>query len=64
MIYRASHLLIGEGLFSAGGSRNNIAVKGGGTLHDKKNIGGCVLSTQPDQQKRPQWKNAQKIIKH
>ena len=26
----------------------------------KKNIGGCVLSTQPDQQKRPQCKNAQK----
>ena len=24
-----------------------------------KNIGGCVLSTQPDQQKRPQCKNAQ-----
>ena len=26
-----------------------------------KNIGGCVFSTQPDQQKRPQCKNAQKI---
>ena len=25
-----------------------------------KNIGGCVLSTQPDKQKRPQCKNAQK----
>ena len=28
-----------------------------------KNIGGCLLSTQPDQQKRPQCKNAQKIQK-
>ena len=28
-----------------------------------KNIGVCVLSTQPDQQKRPQCKNAQKCIK-
>ena len=28
-----------------------------------KNIGGCVLSTQPDQQKRPQCKNAQKYKK-
>ena len=25
-----------------------------------KNIGGCTLLTQPDQQKRPQCKNAQK----
>ena len=25
-----------------------------------KNIGGCVMSTQPDQQRRPQCKNAQK----
>ena len=29
-----------------------------------KNIGGCVLSTQPDQQKSPQCKNAQKNAKH
>ena len=32
-----------------------------------KNVGGCVLSAQPDQQKRLQCKNAQKmqkIIKH
>ena len=28
-----------------------------------KNIGGCVLSTQPGQQKRPQFKNAQKMKK-
>ena len=28
-----------------------------------KNIGGCVLSTQPDQQTRPQCKNAQKCQK-
>ena len=28
-----------------------------------KNIGGCVLSTQPDQQKRPKCKNAQKMQK-
>ena len=26
-----------------------------------KNIGGCVLSTQPDQQKRPMRKKTQKI---
>ena len=29
-----------------------------------KNIGGCVLSTEPDQQKRPQCKNAQKKSKN
>ena len=28
-----------------------------------KNIGGCVLSTQPDQQKWPQCKTAQKLKK-
>ena len=28
-----------------------------------KNIGVCVLSTQPDKQKRPQCKNAQKKCK-
>ena len=28
-----------------------------------KNIRGCVLSTQPDQQKGPQCKNAQKMQK-
>ena len=28
-----------------------------------KNIGGSVLSTQPDQQRRPQCKNAQKMQK-
>ena len=28
-----------------------------------KNIGGCVLLTQPDQQKRPQCKKAQKCKK-
>ena len=28
-----------------------------------KNIGGCVWSTQSDQQKRPQCKNAQKMQK-
>ena len=27
-----------------------------------KNIGGCVLSTQPYQQKRPQCKNAQNML--
>ena len=29
-----------------------------------KNMGRCVFSTQPDQQKRHQCKYAQKIIKH
>ena len=77
MTYGISHLLIGVcwggGLFSGGGSRKNIALKRGGhymkiKLHENKNVGGCVLSTQPDQQKRTQCKNAQKkmqkIIKH
>ena len=43
-----------------------LLCKGGRHYMKKKNIGG-VLSTQPDQQKRPQCKIAQKmqkIIKH
>ena len=64
MTYVTGHLLIGGGidLFSGGGTRKIIAVYGGGGGHymKNKNKGGCVLSTQPDQQKMVQCKLAQK----
>ena len=65
MTYGTSHLLIGWGEFSGGGSKQILLCKeGGGSIFMKnKNIGGCVLSTQPDQLKRPQCKNAQKMQK-
>ena len=54
------------GVFSGGGSRKILLCKGaggGGHYMKNKNIAGGVLSTQPDQQKRPQCKNAQKCKK-
>ena len=65
MTYGTSHLLIGVcvgGVFSGGGSRKKLLCKGGGAHYMKnKNKGDvyCQLN-----QKRPQCKNAQKIIKH
>ena len=56
MTYGASHLLIG------GGDCQGEEQYKGGHYMKNKNIGG-VLSTQPDQQKRPQCKNAQKCKK-
>ena len=66
MTYETSHLLIGgSGVYFQGeGQEKYCFVRGGGQYMKNKNIGGCVLSTQPDQQKRPLCKNAQKIIKH
>ena len=69
MTYGTSHLLTdGWGIFKGRAKKKILLCKGGGGHHMKnKNIGGCVLSTQPDQQKRSQCKNAQKmqkIIKH
>ena len=63
-----SHLLIGGGggIFR-GMIEKYCCVRGGGHYMKNKNIVGCILSTQPDQQKRPQCKSAQKmqkIIKH
>ena len=73
MTYGTSHLLIGMsvcvgggGYFQSGGQEKILLCKGS-HLMKNKNIGVCVLSTQPDQQKRPQCKNAQKMqktIKH
>ena len=67
MTYGTSHLLIGGeegGNFQGEGQEKILLCKGGGVHYMKnKNIGGCVLSTQPDQQKRPQYKNAQKMQK-
>ena len=42
-------------------SRKILLCKGGGGVHymKNKNIEGCILSTQPDQPKKPQCKNAQ-----
>ena len=54
----------GGGGFQGEGQEKYCCVRGRGSLHEKymknKNIGGGgVLSAQPDQQKRPQCKNAQ-----
>ena len=70
MTYGTSHLLIcgGGGYFQGGGvvKKKYCCVRGGHYMKNK-NIEGGVLSPQPDQQRRPQCKNAQKmqkIIKH
>ena len=65
MIYGTSHSLIGGGYFQGEGREKILLCKG--RYMKNKNIGGCVLSAQPDQQKWPRCKNAQKmqkIIKH
>ena len=66
MTYGTSYLLIGEGgggEYSQGEGQEKILLYKGGHNMKKKNIGGCVLSTQPDQQKSPPCKNAQKMQK-
>ena len=57
--------MVGGGHFQGEGQEKILLCKGGGRGHYMKNkyIGVCVLSTQPDQQKRPQCKNAQKKLK-
>ena len=76
MTYGTSHLLIGWGevIFRRSVKKKYCCVRGGGGgggggghYMKNKNIQGYVLSIQPDQQKRSQCKNAQKmqkIIKH
>ena len=67
MTYGTRHLLIGEGYFQGEGQEKILLCRGGGGggghYMKNKNIGGGVLSTQPDQQKRPQCKNAKKNAK-
>ena len=46
--------------FQGKGQEKLLLCKGGGHYRKNKNIGGCVLSTQPDQQKGPNAK-VQKI---
>ena len=61
MTYGTSHLLIGGG----GISRKKYCYVRGGHYMKNKNIGGCVLSAQSDQQKGPNanmCKKMQKII--
>ena len=53
----------GGGYFQGGGQEKILLCKGSHFMKNK-NIGVCVLSTQPDQQKRPQCKNAQKNAKN
>ena len=63
MTYGTSHLLIGGGdYFQGEGQEKILLCKGGGHYMKNKNIGGCVLSTQPDQQKRSQCKNVKKLL--
>ena len=51
--------------FQGKGQEKILLCKGGGGYYMKnKNIGGCVLSAQPDQQKRPQCKKCAKNAKH
>ena len=62
MTYGTNHLLIGgRGYFQGEGQEKILLCKGGGHYMKNKNMGGGVLSAQPDQQKRPQCKNAQKM---
>ena len=64
MTYGTSHLLIGGGIFRGGGDgQEKLLICKRGHYMKNKNIGGFVLSTQPDQQKRPQCKNAPKNAK-
>ena len=64
MTYGTSHLLIGGGRYFQGGGegvkKKILLCKGRGHYMKNKNIEGG-LSTQPDQQKMPQCKTAQKI---
>ena len=70
MTYGTSHLLIGVGAGGGGGEgifRGRVKKKyccEGGHHMKNKSTGGCVLLAQPDQQKRPQCKNAQKMQKN
>ena len=63
MTYGTSYLLIGGEYFQGEGQEKYCCVRGRGLYKKNKNIGGCILSTQPDQQTRPQYKNAQKKCK-
>ena len=54
-----SHLFIGGGIFRGRVKKKYCCVRGGHYMKNK-NIRGMCLSTQPDQQKRPKCKNAQK----
>ena len=70
MAYGTSHLLIGVyvcvcvgGYFQGEGQEKILLCKGGHYMKNK-NIRGFVLSTQPDQQKRTQCKNARKMQKN
>ena len=51
-----SSCIRGGGGYFQGYGQKILLCKGGGGGHYMKNkkIGGCVLSTEPDQQKRPQ----------
>ena len=56
--------MYGGGIFRGRVKKKYCCVRGMGDHYMKnKNIGGCILSTQPDQQNRPQCKNAQKMQK-
>ena len=61
MTYGTSHLLIGGGLCSGEGQEKILSCKGWDHYMKNKNIGGCILSTQPDQQKGPSAKERKKL---
>ena len=67
MAYGTSHLLIGAGAIFRGRIKKKYCCVRGRLYMKNKNIGECVLSTQPDQQRKLDCKIAhkmQKIIKH
>ena len=61
MTYGTSHLLIGGGYFQGKGQEKILLCKGAGHYMKNKNIEGMCLSTQSDQQKRPQCKKCKKL---
>ena len=55
----------GGGIFKGRVKKKHCCIRGRGHYMKNKNIGGCVLSTPPDQQKRPRCKklsNTEKLF--
>ena len=64
MTYGTSHLLIGGGGYFQGKGRENTLLCKGGHYMKYKNIGRCVLSTQPDHQKKAPMKKCAENAKN
>ena len=64
MTYGTSHLLTGVGGYFQGEGQEKILLCKGCHYMKNKNIGGCVLSTQPDQQKKAPMQKCAKNAKN